>query len=216
MSWHSKALWNLRKSDVRDDETALRLSKLLRDNRHSFMAILRQIEQADQRSFLLFLLNLDFADFDVSFEGLRVVDHVTHFSAMHRTPRTTKYAIEQKARRCRIAFDALRAYFKKKNRNEFVVSTPVSDAAVENAIHVLEAAPAELQKIDRQVARVLKKSGGSFDTGFRRLLRQVPPVWPQHLRMAKEIVGEAMADIARELSRRWEDERYVRAESASD
>ncbi|MFM7711800.1 MAG: hypothetical protein ACKO7A_03340, partial [Microcystis sp.] len=35
ISWHSKALWDLRKNDVLDEETALRLSKILRDNRHT-------------------------------------------------------------------------------------------------------------------------------------------------------------------------------------
>jgi hypothetical protein len=41
ISWHSKALWDLRKNDVLDEETALRLSKILRDNRHTLMGVVR-------------------------------------------------------------------------------------------------------------------------------------------------------------------------------
>ena len=119
ISWHSKALWDLRKQSVADDETALRLSKILRDNRHSFMAILREIERAGHHAFLFSLLHLECADHDVEFDGLRVLDHVTQFTAQRRTRRTTKYAIEQKARRCRIALESLRTYFKKKNRSVF-------------------------------------------------------------------------------------------------
>lgn len=217
ISWHSKDVWDLRKRSVENDETALRLSKLLRDNRHSFMACLREVERCGHHAFLLSLLNLECADFDVAFEGLRVVNHVTAFAGQKRTARTTKYAVEQKARRCRIALDSLRTYFKKKNRNAFVVSTPAIKKATANAIATLENEPELFKKLDKQIARVLKlRKQEAVDSGFRRLLRRVPSQWPEQFRVARNSLAQALATVAQELSGQWNDERYVRAEDAFD
>jgi Alw26I/Eco31I/Esp3I family type II restriction endonuclease len=217
ISWHSKALWDLRKQSVSDDETALRLSKILRDNRHSFMAMLREIERAGHHAFLLSLLHLECADYDVEFEELEVLDHVTQFVSQKRTRRTTKYAIEQKARRCRIALESLRTYFKKKNRSAFVISLPETETATAAAIAALKDSPDEFRKLDKQVARVLKlRKPEAIDSGFRRLLRKLPSPWPAEFRVAQSSVREAMQAVARELSGRWKDERYVRAEDVFD
>jgi Alw26I/Eco31I/Esp3I family type II restriction endonuclease len=217
ISWHSKALWDLRKHSVQDDETALRLSKLLRDNRHSFMACLREIECSGHQAFLVSLLNLECADFDVEFVGLKVANHVTAFTARKRKPRTTKYAVEQKARRCRIALESLRTYFKKKNRNAFVISTPAIKDATSTAIAALGAEPEQLQKFDKQVARILKlRKQEAIDSGFRKLLRRVPAEWPEQFLAAKNSLESAMAAVAKELSAQWNDERYVRVEDAFD
>lgn len=217
VSWHSNALWDLRKQSVSDDETALRLSKILRDNRHSFMAMLREIERAGHHAFLMSLLNLEYADYDVEFEELKVLDHVTQFASQKRTRRTTKYAIEQKARRCRIALESLRTYFKKKNRSAFVISLPETEAATAAAIAALKDSPKEFRKLDKQVARLLKLSKlEAIDSGFRRLLRKLPSPWPTEFRIAQSSLRQAMQAVARELSGRWEDERYVRAEDVFD
>lgn len=211
ISWHSKALWDLRKKSVSNDETAQRLSKLLRDNRHSFMAILRRIERAGHYAFLLSLLNLDYADFHVEFEGLEVVEHLTRFAAEKRKRRTTKYAVEQKARRCRIAFESLHSYFKKKNRNAFVVALLEIESATVAALAALQESPDEVRKLDKQIARVMKlRKPDAVDSGFRKLLRRVPTQWPGQFRVAKNSLAKAMTAVAQELSAQWSDERYMR------
>jgi len=217
ISWHSQALWDFRKNSVSNDETALRLSKLLRDNRHSFMAILRRIERAGHYAFLLSLLHLDYADFNVEFQGLEVVEHLTRFVAEKRKKRTTKYALEQKARRCRIALESLHTYFKKKNRNEFVIALPETELATIAAIAVLKESPDEVRKLDKQIARVMKlRKQNAVDSGFRRVLRRIPIRWPQQFRIARDSLGAAMAAVGEKLSAQWYDERYVRAEDAFD
>ncbi len=217
VSWHSKALWDLRKQSVADDETALRLSKILRDNRHSFMAILHQIERGGHYAFLLSLLHLECADYDVAFDGLKVLNHVTQFTAQKRTRRTTKYAIEQKARRCRIALESLRTYFKKKNRSAFVISLPETKTATAAAIAALEESPEEFKKLDKKISRVLKlRKQDAIDSGFRRMLRKLPSPWPEQFRNAQGSLRRAMQIIENVLSERWDNERYVRAEDFSD
>jgi Alw26I/Eco31I/Esp3I family type II restriction endonuclease len=124
ISWHSKALWDLRKEEVLDDETALRLSKLLRDNRHTLMSILQRIADAEHFTFLGTFLELEYAEQEVKFVNLRVENHITQLDQITYFPSVTKYADEQKARRCRVAFESLRNYFRKESRNTYVVTTP--------------------------------------------------------------------------------------------
>jgi Alw26I/Eco31I/Esp3I family type II restriction endonuclease len=214
ISWHSSALWNLCKGSVVDDETALRLSKLLRDNRHTFMAMLQQAEQAGRFAFLLFLLNLDFANFDVEFSGLTVTAHLTCFAEMKSTRRTTKYATEQKARRCRIALQALREYFDKSNRSTHVISTTAIKTAIKQALALLAAQPVAFQQLDAETSRLLRRT--SDNAGLRALVKKLPAKWPSQYLRAKALLGEAMALAAAELAGRWNDDRYVRAEFAAD
>jgi len=217
ISWHSNALWNLRKGSVVDDESALRLSKLLRDNRHTFMAVLQQVEQAGRFGFLLFLLNLEFADFEVEFVDLIVTGYLTVFATMTRTPRTTKYAIEQKARRCRVALRALHDYFAKANRSAYVISTPASEQLIKRAVDLLATQPDAFRRLDAATARLLNQtSDDDLEAGLRTLVTQLPVNWPSEFLRAKELLGDAMTLAAIELARRWDDERYVRAESAFD
>ena len=82
ISWHSRQAWDSCKSRVQTGEQALRLSKILRDNRHSYMAALSQFAERGHFGFLASLLELGYADFDVEFEGLRIVDHITDWASI--------------------------------------------------------------------------------------------------------------------------------------
>jgi hypothetical protein len=56
----------------------------------------------------------------------------------------------------------------------------------------------------------------AVDSGFRRLLRKLPSPWPAEYGVAQGSLRQAMQTVAKELSGRWDDERYVRAEDVSD
>ena len=181
------------------------------------MAVLQQVEQAGRFAFLLFLLNLDFADFDVEFAGLTVTAHLTRFAGMKTTRRTTKYAAEQKARRCRIALQALRDYFAKANRSAYVISTVASERAIKQALDVIAAQPVAFRRLDAETSRLLRHtSDDDLEAGLRRLVKKLPAKWPIEFLRAKTFLGEAMALTAAELAGRWDDERYVRAEFTVD
>ena len=112
------------------EETALRLSKLLRDNRHTVMYMLAEIARAGHFTFLCTYLGLHHADREPAFQNLRAENHVTVFDAMPTTARATKYAVEQKARRLRVAFSALSEYVSKENRNAYIVANEETRAKV--------------------------------------------------------------------------------------
>ena len=210
VSWHSRALWERCKDRVGDDETALRLSKLMRDNRHTLMDILQRVYAAGHYSFLVPLLNLEYAEWDVTFEGLHVSEGYTAYSEMVRIPRTTTYAREQKARRCRIAFGALEAYWVKANRNAYVAWSDEAEARVLAALEILNRDGTEVP-MQAILARAL--SGDfteSVDTLFRGAVAVLPSEWPPEYEEAFVLLRSAMDDVAETLSRMWDDERYVR------
>ncbi len=210
-SWHTQAVWDQLKERVIDDETALRLSKVMRDNRHAFMRVLQRIAQRGHFAFLATLLNLAYADHEVTFSNLHVVDHVTRYDQESRKPRETKYAIEQKARRCRIAFESLRYYFTKANRNALVVWPPTAEEELQQALHELGDSESEIRRLDAELARIFSKASmGSVEEQLKQLVQRIPSVAPANFIRAKQHLLQAMVAVADDLSSRWHDERYTR------
>eukprot|EP01034_Spumella_vulgaris_P039326 gene39326-48588_t len=78
-------IWDQVKDRVQNTETALRLSKILRDNRHTYMYILKRLQDQGHLTFLASLLHLEAADYEIEFENLRTQDHLTFFDAMKKS-----------------------------------------------------------------------------------------------------------------------------------
>ena len=211
-SWYCKALWDRRKVSVVDEETALRLSKLLRDNLHTLMRVLERIADSGHFTFLATFLGLDCAKHGVEFVNLRVEDHLTRFDKMVHSARMTKYAVEQQARRLRVAFDALRDYFGKENRNAFVISNDEIEQSIRQAICELDATPDSVKRLDEELKAVVSAEVAS-DEELREVAAQVPNTQdePARFKQARTALQKAMGLVAEELSTLWDDERYVRA-----
>ncbi|PSB28671.1 Alw26I/Eco31I/Esp3I family type II restriction endonuclease [Chlorogloea sp. CCALA 695] len=217
ISWHSQALWDKRKHSVADDETARRLSKLLRDNRHTLMSILRKIEKAGYLTFLATFLELQYAEYTVEFTNLKVEEHITRFDEVSHILRETNYVKEQKARRCRIAFESLLDYFAKGTRNAFVVSTDAINSKVEATLCALQQSSDTIKQLDLQIADILaNNSETTIDEEFRAIVDSIPLTTSHNFVVAKQELKNAMALVAVELSNQWNSDRYVRAESDSD
>ncbi len=213
ISWHSKALWDLRKKDVVNDETALRLSKMLRDNRHSLMSVLQRITDMGYFTFLATFLELSYAERDVTFVNLRVEQHITQFDQINYTNRETKYVEEQKSRRSRVAFESLRDYFHKENRNACIISTETINRKLASVLILLQDSSEEIQEIDQQIGTILSSNSEiSSSEGFRGVVNSIPAILPANFIAAKLELTEVMRLIAVELSNKWNSERYVRGE----
>ena len=213
ISWHSKALWDLRKEEVLDDEAALRLSKLLRDNRHTLMSILQRIADAEHFTFLGTFLELEYAEQKVEFVNLRVENHITQLDQISYYPRVTKYADEQKARRCRVAFESLRDYFRKESRNTYVVTTPQIEVEICAVLDLLEESLPEIKNLDTQIAELLSSTSEiSLEEGFRAIVNSIPKDDPGNFSAPKDKMATIMELVARELSKQWNNDRYVRGE----
>ena len=216
-SWYAKPLWDLRKDSVESDETALRLSKLMRDNQRNAMRLLACLHKAGSFAFLASLLELEFADYDFEFEGLVVEDYVTKYDRVSESPRETKYAEEQKARRLRVGFDALKDYSDKDNRHTFFVGEREVQAQLEKALKTLESVSPEIQEINQQMNILLASTEEvANDSRLRLLSSRVPKKSNPIFREAMGHLLQAMECVGQNLSQLWDNERYVRAEQDVD
>jgi Alw26I/Eco31I/Esp3I family type II restriction endonuclease len=210
ISWHSKRLWDICKKRVNDPETSLRLSKVLRDNRHSYMNALSVIAADGHFAFLTSLLELHHADWDVDFIDLKVRNHITEWSRIRHTPRATKYAAEQKARRSRIAFSELMTYFSKHNRNAYIVQSERSADTLRQVLVLLGEVGEDAKALDERLSLALFANVSEADNIFRSVHSDFADFdysifdGPRAmLQSHMDIVGELLGEM-------WEDERFTR------
>jgi len=215
-SWYCKALWDLRKDYVVDEETAHRLGKLLRDNRHTMMTMLNLIVSRGHFTFLSTLLGLSYADYDVYFDNLRIEAHITRFDRLLKKRRVTKYATEQKARRVRVAFQALSDYTDKGKRNALVISSDAVMRKIDNAFEILDQVPPTLYG-NSELAFLLSK-GNPSEEKLRLAVKLIPGPTdePKNYIDAKLQIKDAVAIIAKKFSDMWTDDRYIRPSFTDD
>jgi Alw26I/Eco31I/Esp3I family type II restriction endonuclease len=211
VSWHAKHIWDLRKHNVQDDEKALRLSKLLRDNQRNSIHLFYEVFKEGHLLFLASLLNLEHADYKVDFNNLRIVDFVTKFDELELARRETKYVAEQKARRVRIGFDALHTYGTKLNRHNILILKTEMTPQLQEALKILDSLPEEIKELDKKLHSLLKTKN---ETELRTFV--VEALSPErlshpHFINARHHLELAMNIVATHLSTMWEDDRYVRA-----
>ena len=63
-TWYANSIWQKCRGRVTDRESALRLSRVMRDNRNAAMMLLADFLDRKEFLFLLSLLNLEYADYD--------------------------------------------------------------------------------------------------------------------------------------------------------
>jgi Alw26I/Eco31I/Esp3I family type II restriction endonuclease len=213
ISWFATEIWNLRKNSATDTETALRLSKLLRDNRHTYMSLLKVILDGKHLTFLASLLHLEAADFDPEFIGLRAENHLTTFDQLVRSPRITKYAVEQKARRIRIAFSSLADYHRKENRSAYVIASAAVDDEIRRGITELQSIRSVTADLDKQIDAILHDESIS-EEDLRALVSTLPQVLKTQGMLFASVRShfeKAMTEVGKELDQMWDADRYVRS-----
>jgi Alw26I/Eco31I/Esp3I family type II restriction endonuclease len=212
ISWHSQALWNARKFSVVDNETALRLSKQLRDNRHALMYALDAIAQEGHYAFLSLFLELDRAEYEVGFQNLRIENSVTVFDNEIRKARLTKYSDEQKARRIRIAFAELYSYHAKANRNVFFIQTPEAASALEKCLSISSHKNGAVAELDSELKQILALPDS--EALLRQALEKLSGIKPESFANARETLQSFMDICGHAIAADWENLRYVRTEIA--
>jgi Alw26I/Eco31I/Esp3I family type II restriction endonuclease len=210
-TWYCQEAWNSLKSLVNSEETALRLCKILRDNRHTAMLLLNRIASEKNYTFLTSYLGLEHAECDPTFVNLRIENHFTRFDRLIPGERLTKYAVEQKARRVRIAFVALAEYALKK-RNALQISSPDIERSIQEALRHLARVRPEMAGLDEEIS-VLVHQAEVPEERIRDLVQRLPNTGdiPDFV-AAREHLQRAMDQVGSILRSRWEDDRYVREE----
>jgi Alw26I/Eco31I/Esp3I family type II restriction endonuclease len=210
-SWYCKEVWDLCKGLVTSEEMAKRLSKVLRDNRHTVMHMLGEVARAGHHTFLSTFLGLEYAAQEPTFEGLHAENHITVFDRISVKPRETKYAVEQMARRLRVAFSALREYVSKENRNALIITSDEIKARVASALKALEGTTPDVKRLDEQIRQAVTAEVPAEET-LRALVVRIPARagWPANLQAARADLTDAMGLVARQLHGMWNHDRFLR------
>ena len=213
ISWFAAPVWDILKYRAIDDESALRLSKVLRDNRHAYMKILNGLYSAGHFAYLACLLHLKNAERVCTFVNLRAENHLTKFDRIESIQRDTKYTTEQKARRISIGFNSLRDYFKKENRNAFVADPDVVSMAIHDCDALLSESQADIASLNQTLAEALRHDK---DSDLMRDAATAVDAYcatgPDVFLKVTERIQAAMLSLAGTLSNQWDDDRYARAE----
>lgn len=116
ISSHSKFIWDMLKNKVKNDEDALKLGKIMRENLHCILGIFSYISSKGYKKFLIKnFLHPEYAYYSVKFEDF---DPKTgKYAKMIRTIGSKKQYSNNAKRYVRIAFESLKAYTLKENRH---------------------------------------------------------------------------------------------------
>lgn len=116
ISAHSQHLWDLLKNEVTDDEGALKLGKIMRENMHHILSIFSYLSDKGHKDFLIKnFLHPEYANYSIKYEGF---DPKTgNFEKMVKTNGTKKQYTNNAKRYIRISLEALKQYSLKENRN---------------------------------------------------------------------------------------------------
>lgn len=115
ISKHSKYIWDVLKNEVKTDDNALLVSKLMRKNLHYILSIFSVIAKARFKDFLTEnFLHPKYAFFSIEFVGFNPT--TGRYQKMIKHPGNKKQYQNNVKRYIRISFESLKSYENKKNR----------------------------------------------------------------------------------------------------
>ncbi|HCE3365221.1 Alw26I/Eco31I/Esp3I family type II restriction endonuclease [Vibrio parahaemolyticus] len=203
-SWYAKPIWDGVKHLVDNEEKALRLSKIMRDNQRNAMYLLSILYKNKQFTFLCYLLGLGYADYDVEFEGLIIENYITKFSFISKSLKNSSYSSEKKARRIRIGFNALREYYEKDNRHTYLVFDDVTNKMLDRVVATLKELSSNKFNFDREIEESLVS-----DELLKKVSLKLENNIPQYESIKADLTA-IMNNIANNLILEWDTDRYVR------
>lgn len=212
-TWYATPVWNLCKNKVTNAETALRLSKIMRDNRNIALMLLSKFMTSGECLFLLSLLNLQYADYQYQIipDSQEIYNHIVTVDFTYETS-SLRYVTIQKRRKIRIAFESLSDYATKDNRNGFIYNSPTIEQLKSTIFDILSSVPQEHKILNSKLCSIISNPVIS-DNEIESFLNEVD--YNKLLSLneyvaAKEKLYEIMSLVAQELSNNWDSARYSR------
>lgn len=212
VTWYAKPIWNNCKSQVTDKESALRLSRVMRDNRNVAMLLLHFFMENNEYLFLLSLLNLQYADFEYSIipESIKIHKQIVTVDFSQKTS-TLKYVNIQKTRKIRVAFSALDEYSKKENRNGYVYTNTQIEDLKSEALKLLKSTDSFHAELNQQLISALSEDApeNAIDSFLSKIDYNSISSYPVFTQV-KNLLKQVMTLVAAELASKWDDPRYAR------
>ena len=212
-TWYANPIWQKCKGKVTDKESALRLSRVMRDNRNIAMMLLADFIDRGEYLFLFTLLNLEYADYEYDIvPGSTKINNQILTVDFSRKTSTLRYVNIQKTRKIRVAFSSLSEYAKKENRNGYTYANSQIEALKRKAFSILSgignnmknqnaaliAALSDETRVDSELEAFLS----SVDYKTLKLTQEFVEV--------KKILIQIMDLVSAKLSSNWDSPRYSR------
>lgn len=212
VTWYAKPIWDNCKSQVTDKESALRLSRVMRDNRNVAMLLLHFFMENNEYLFLLSLLNLQYADFEYSIipESIKIHKQIVTVDFSQKTS-TLKYVNIQKTRKIRVAFSTLDEYSKKENRNGYVYTNTQIEDLKSEALKLLKSTDSFHAELNQQLISALSEDApeNAIDSFLSKIDYNSISSYPVFTQV-KNLLKQVMTLVAAELASKWDDPRYAR------
>lgn len=212
VTWYAKPIWDNCKSQVTDKESALRLSRVMRDNRNVAMLLLHFFMENNEYLFLLSLLNLQYADFEYSIipESIKIHKQIVTVDFSQKTS-TLKYVNIQKTRKIRVAFSALDEYSKKENRNGYVYTNTQIEDLKSEALKLLKSTDSFHAELNQQLISALSEDApeNAIDSFLSKIDYNSISSYPVFTQV-KNLLKQVMTLVAAELASKWDGPRYAR------
>ncbi|MGL4669070.1 MAG: hypothetical protein ACRCVG_00535 [Methanobacteriaceae archaeon] len=114
ISWHSKMLWDVLKFKVKNDDDAIKLSKIMRNYLHNILTILAYLHEKGYDDFLKWFLTPGYSFYDYRFKNFNPFK--LEDLKIEKNPLTNKNKIKNAERYIRISLESLEQYSEKDNR----------------------------------------------------------------------------------------------------
>lgn len=212
-TWYADSVWQRCKTKVVDRESALRLSRIMRDNRNIAMHLLSEFIDEGEFLFLLTLLNLGYADYEYAIDPTSIgINNQIVTARFSKSPSSLRYVNIQKTRKIRIAFTSLAEYSQKENRNGYMYTNPRIEQLKEEAFSILDSVCEELKSKNQELISALNHPE-SMGTELEQFLTSIDYnllIQAQPYKNVKQLLIRIMDAVAIELSSNWDDPRYSR------
>ena len=212
-TWYADPIWQKCKGNVYDKESALRLSRIMRDNRNIAMMLLADFVDKKEYLFLLTLLNLEYADYEYEIiPGSTKIQNQIVTVSFSQKASTLRYVSIQKTRKIRVAFSSLIDYAQKENRNGYMYTSREIAKLKTEAFSLLSEVPETLKTQNQYLISALAND----DNADAEIEKYIAALDYNSVRQTKEfievkrILVAIMEIVAIELASNWNDARYSR------
>ena len=211
-TWYADPIWQRCKNKVVDKETALKLSRIMRDNRSFALQLLYEISQKEAYLFLLTLLNLNYADYEYSIDSKSIINNEQIITVkFDRKVSSLKYVTTQKIRKIRVAFSSLDEYGKKENRNSFSYENDEIKSLKKELFNKLDGVSSEMIEKNKSFKAIISTDFSDFDIdSFLKTITYDTLLHNQEFIDCKKILIQIMTLVAIELESNWNSPRYSR------
>lgn len=213
VTWYADAIWQKCKTKVTDRESALRLSRVMRDNRNIAMMLLADLMEKREYLFLLTLLNLGYANYEyfITPGTTRITNRIVTVEFSSKSS-TLKYVNIQKTRKIRVAFSSLSEYAKKSNRNGYTYTDHKIDDLKSTAFALLSSVSEDLREKNSVLVSAFSNEE-NIDFDIEKFISSInyKSLCENEVYMrVKSILIEIMDNVGTVIAANWDNSRYSR------